>query len=45
MEWSEALSSDAGEVEKDEELLERLYNFFLQTDLPEQGSNFKFFGA
>ena len=37
MDWKEALSTEAGEVEKNEELLERLYEFFLRTDLPTQG--------
>lgn len=38
MDWSTVLSSEAEDVEKNEELLERLYGFFLQTDLPQQGS-------
>ena len=37
MDWKSVLSSDAEEVEKNEELLEKLYSFFLQTDLPKQG--------
>ena len=39
MDWSTVLSSEAEDVEKNEELLERLYGFFLQTDLPQQGSH------
>ena len=38
MDWRAVLSSGAEDVEKNEELLERLYSFFLQTDLPQQGS-------
>lgn len=41
MDWQAVLSSDAEEAEKNEELLERLYQFFLQTDLPQQGKTQK----
>ena len=37
MDWKVVLSSESEQVEKNEELLERLYEFFLQTDLPQQG--------
>lgn len=37
MDWKVVLSSGSEEVEKNEELLERLYEFFLKTDLPQEG--------
>ena len=36
MDWKAVLSSETADVEKNEELLERLYSFFLQTDLPSE---------